>query len=188
MNTISYGILGIINAHSSSGYDIMNYLKPFREVKHSQIYRTLANLEKDEFVTSEIVEQADKPNKKVYTITEKGKEVIEEWFYQPNAPALLRDEFVLKAFLVGLQDKAEAKQLFNERIKYLEKKARVCNERLDILKADCDGVLTDFQTLEFGRYILLQQLLHQTYVDIRWCQWVLDLLDKDKLNFLTYPF
>ncbi|GGE44076.1 negative transcription regulator PadR [Pullulanibacillus camelliae] len=188
MNTISYGILGIVYANSCSGYDIMNYLKPFREVKHSQIYRTLSQLEKEGFVTSEVVEQSDKPNKKIYTITVLGQEKIEAWFFQPNAPAILKDEFVLKAYLIGLKDRDDAKALFNERIAYLEKQVAVCKERLEALKERTDGVLTDFQTLEFGRFILLQQLLHQTYGNIRWCQWVIDLLEKEEINFLNYPF
>ena len=188
LNAVSYGILGIINAHPSSGYDIMNVLKPFREVKHSQIYRTLAKLEEENYVVSEVVEQSDKPNKKVYSITDKGKNKISDWFFQPSAPVAIRDEFVFKAFLIGLQDKREAMKIFEDRIKQLEESTIILKERLEILKEDCQDVLTDFRTLEFGRYILLQQYLHQVYGNIRWAKWVIDLLEKEDVNYLNYPF
>ncbi|WP_176222264.1 PadR family transcriptional regulator [Tuberibacillus sp. Marseille-P3662] len=188
MNTLSYGILGMIQTGPCSGYDIMNNLKPFREVKHSQIYRLLSELENEAYVTSKLVEQSGRPNKKIYDITEKGKKEIEEWFFKPNTPATLRDEFVLKAYLIGLKNSEEAKELFRKRIEHLRNKERICKERLEVLQESCEGVLTDFQSLAFGRYILLRQVLHQTYGDIRWCEWVIDLLEKDNINFLNYPF
>ena len=44
--------------------------------RYSQIYPELAKLE--------VVAQHDLPAKKVYTITEKGREALKEWVTTPN--------------------------------------------------------------------------------------------------------
>ncbi len=52
--------------------------------RYSQIYPELAKLEVEELATFEVVAQHDLPAKKVYTITEKGREALKEWVTTPN--------------------------------------------------------------------------------------------------------
>jgi DNA-binding PadR family transcriptional regulator len=70
------------------------------EASLSQIYRELTILEKDVFVTAEVMEQDDRPDKKIYTITEAGKQSFQIWLMQsPEAfVSPKRDEFMLRMF------------------------------------------------------------------------------------------
>ena len=42
------------------------------------------------------MEQSGKPDKKIYTITEKGFDKLVDWMYKPAGPAVIKDEMMLK--------------------------------------------------------------------------------------------
>ena len=74
---LKHAILGLLNYADMTGYDIDRYFKSsiafFWYAQTSQIYKELNTLMKHHWVDSEIVYQSDKPNKKVFHITEEGK-------------------------------------------------------------------------------------------------------------------
>jgi len=85
--SLEYAILGFLNYGESSGYDLKKMfdtsIRHFWSADQSQIYRTLSKLVKKQWVTMHLVEQVDKPNRKVYTITEAGKEGLYQWLKTP---------------------------------------------------------------------------------------------------------
>ena len=74
----------------------------------SQIYRELQNLKDKGFAKVNEIEQTGKPNKKVYSITESGREELMEWLTDyddikfPNFPVLM------KLFFGGMLPSEEA--------------------------------------------------------------------------------
>jgi DNA-binding PadR family transcriptional regulator len=64
-----------------------------------QIYTTLGRLERDGLVRSVHVEQAHRPDKKVYELTPAGQAALEEWIDAPAEGPRLRDDFFLKVVL-----------------------------------------------------------------------------------------
>lgn len=64
-----------------------------------QIYTTLGRLERDGLVRGIHVEQANRPDKKVYDLTREGREAVEEWLSAPAEGPRLKDEFFLKLVL-----------------------------------------------------------------------------------------
>lgn len=101
LNTLSYGLLGLLASDSCSGYDLMLRIQPFWPAKHSQIYPLLAKLEREGLVQFVRIEQRDKPDKKVYSITEQGKSVVLDWLGEPPAEQMTRDELSLKTSAFG---------------------------------------------------------------------------------------
>ena len=88
MRTLKYAILGLINREPMTGYDITrefnnNNLANFWYAKHSQVYPELSRLMEEKLVTCEVVIQGEKLEKKLYSITEAGKEQLvflnQEW-------------------------------------------------------------------------------------------------------------
>jgi PadR family transcriptional regulator AphA len=72
----------------------------------SQIYPALKKLENEGLVTSEKKPQEGMPDKKIYTITEKGKTVFLKWLQKPIdelPPA--KQPNLLKLFFSGILDK-----------------------------------------------------------------------------------
>src|SRR5918998_6809769 len=81
---------------------------------HSQIYPELARLEEGGFVTHSVVEQKERPDKKVYEITGAGLDMLKEWAVQPPPRRPTKDELTLKACSVWLADGEEAARMFKE--------------------------------------------------------------------------
>lgn len=69
----------------------------------SQIYLELNKLEQKGFVSSELVVQTDKPNKKLYSITPQGKTEFLHWLCgeSKNLTKGMKNEFLMKVFFSG---------------------------------------------------------------------------------------
>lgn len=96
-----YSILGLLTRQPMSGYDVKRFLRHLDWLIDSpslgSVYPALHALLKDELVTVKVIPNEDKPARKVYTITEAGRQVLQEWLDQPIEP-----DISLKAFLMRL--------------------------------------------------------------------------------------
>jgi DNA-binding PadR family transcriptional regulator len=101
-------ILGLLNKEPMSGYAIKTLFDEainfIWQAELSQIYRELDAMEKEGLVTSSIEQQHDRPNKRVYSITESGRARFMEWLTAVPEQFLVpkRDEFMLRFFFGSL--------------------------------------------------------------------------------------
>jgi DNA-binding PadR family transcriptional regulator len=83
-----------------TGYEITrdfdDVLAYFWRASHQQVYRELARLSRDGCVTHELIEQAGKPNKKVYRLTERGRAELERWVEAETEPPPPRYDLLVK--------------------------------------------------------------------------------------------
>lgn len=98
---IKYAILGFLGWRPMSGYDLKKFFEDSQILywsgNNNQIYRTLVDLHQEDLVTLEIKQQENYPARKVYTITDKGRQVLHQWLTSaPEMPQLKH------AFLVQL--------------------------------------------------------------------------------------
>ena len=74
--SVKHAFLGILAEKPRHGYDLKQAfdakLGDFWSLNFGQVYTTLERLRKDGFVDYEEHEQADKPDKKIYRITQAG--------------------------------------------------------------------------------------------------------------------
>ncbi len=102
---LKQGILGLLNYGDMSGYEIKTIfqqsLNYFWTAQTSQIYRELQSLEKDSWVTSTLVVQKGKPDKKVFSITEAGKEELQKWLREDLQPSAQRIPLLMQTFFRG---------------------------------------------------------------------------------------
>jgi PadR family transcriptional regulator AphA len=98
---ITYGILGLLAYWGPmSGYDIKQVfdrtLVPMWGAAHSQIYKELRRMKDFGWVEMEREEQESRPDRKVYSVTNKGLAALRDWQGQPAEVLQLRDELLLK--------------------------------------------------------------------------------------------
>jgi PadR family transcriptional regulator AphA len=180
MNTISYTLLGVLARGSFSGYDMMLQMESLRSAKHSQIYPLLAKMEKEGLVEFEHVSQTCKPDKKVYSINEKGRKALEQWVSIPPNEAITRDEMTMKVYSMWLTDQNKAKSLFIERVtSYQEKLKRY---QAKILKIQTKNPAQDIMDPDFIHIMLLQRAITQTEQEIRWCEQMIRQFDKGSVT------
>ncbi len=181
MNTLAYGLLGLVARTPSSGYDLMLQLQPYWQAKHSQIYPLLAKLEQEGYMQFTRVHQTDRPDKKVYSITEKGEIALKLWLAEPTAEPVIRDELVLKAYCLQLTDEKAARAMFTERIEHCREQAESFMHIMQEMEQQTDGKHPDHPDHSaFSDYILLTWGYRRMQEDMKWCEWVLGLLEKGK--------
>jgi DNA-binding PadR family transcriptional regulator len=94
-------ILGLLARQPMSGYDIKSLLESLSWLidipSYGSLYPALHSLLEDGFVSVEVVPGEDKPPKKIYSATTKGKEVLES-----RLNRTLSSDASLKAFLMRL--------------------------------------------------------------------------------------
>ncbi|HRF96975.1 MAG TPA: PadR family transcriptional regulator, partial [Aggregatilineales bacterium] len=77
---LKYILLGGLSYMPLTGYQIKQFMENstthFWYAQTSQIYRTLDQLEKEGLVTSQIQEQHDKPDRRLYHITQNGRDAL----------------------------------------------------------------------------------------------------------------
>lgn len=103
---LRYAILGFLRYSPMTGYEIKQRMDRstthFWHAKLSQIYVTLKTLEKEGCVTSAIEEQSDRPDKRVYSVTQSGRNQFSDWLQEPYYECSPKKEtFVLKMFFAA---------------------------------------------------------------------------------------
>lgn len=181
ITTLGYALLGLLARQSLSGYDLARQMKApvgfFWQARHSQIYPELARLQTLGLVTSELIEQQDRPDKKLYTITEAGREALRSWATEPAAPAPIRSELVLKAHSVWLADRPKAAALFREEQRRHEAQlAQYEGYRVDMERGLGDA-LRQVDSSHFASYATLRRGIGYERELIEWCRWVADQLE-----------
>lgn len=98
-----FAILGILGLGPHSGYDIKKMTdistRHFWAENYGNLYPTLKRLEQHRLVTVERQPGDGKPDRKVYTITDDGREVLGRWLETPAELTPPRNELLLKLFL-----------------------------------------------------------------------------------------
>ncbi|WP_139275768.1 PadR family transcriptional regulator, partial [Mangrovactinospora gilvigrisea] len=63
----------------------------YPEPNIGQVYVTLGRLEKAGLIRGQDIDQADRPNKRVYEITDTGRQELVAWFAKPTEGPRVRD-------------------------------------------------------------------------------------------------
>jgi PadR family transcriptional regulator, regulatory protein AphA len=95
-------LLGLLTIEPMSGYDlgltIRGSVGHFWNESYGQIYPNLKKLANAGFVSCKTERQKGKPDRRIYSITEKGRERLIEWLAVPPQPQVPRNEMLLKLF------------------------------------------------------------------------------------------
>ncbi len=110
--SLEYSLLGFLQYHPMTGYDLKKALDEstqfFWHAELSQIYPELKRLEQKGWIKSEALPQEGKPDKKVYTITQTGREQLHAWLSDPvDEVPPIKNQVLLKLFFSGTLNKEE---------------------------------------------------------------------------------
>ncbi|MED4129723.1 PadR family transcriptional regulator [Shouchella miscanthi] len=177
--SLRYALLGIISKRRVTGYDVVHIFKQqmvhFWGSTHSQIYTELHKMEKDELVDHELVIQESSPNKKIYSLTDKGRKELIRWAVEePLKSAKIKDEFLIKTTIFPILTHKEVLTLLDEVIE----RERITLEKTeawrDHFKQESKQDLGALLTVEYGiRYAKMY---------IEWCQWAKQLIEERSLH------
>jgi PadR family transcriptional regulator AphA len=132
-------LLGVLAIEPMSGYDlgltIRQSVGHFWNESYGQIYPNLKKLASEGFVIRKTERQKGKPDRHIYSITEKGRERLKRWLAVPPQPEIPRNELLLKLFF-GEQVPTEiligyVERMANERRGFLELLERAEREEIE---------------------------------------------------------
>lgn len=177
--SLKHVILVVLKKGPASGYDINQtfggYLGIYWNTSHQQVYRTLATLTRDGWVSFETHPQSGKPDKKIYELTAKGEEELMRWLveYQPAPP--INESLQVKLFagevcpteplLAQIRVMQELHQ--QKLVRYQAEAEKVKNE------IDQKGVDDRRGYLTLRRGILMEQ------ARLSWCEEAISMLEQD---------
>ena len=123
---MKYFFLSLLAHQPTHGYDLLQtYEELFASVLPSlnagQIYTTLSRLERDGLVSHQSIEQENKPDKRIYQLSQKGYQSLEEWFRAPLSGPRIKDTFFLKLISAQMTDIINPLELIHmQRQQYLQ--------------------------------------------------------------------
>jgi DNA-binding PadR family transcriptional regulator len=95
-------LLGILSMSPMSGYTMRSVIEQsignFWSESFGQIYPSLKRLAAEGMVQKKTERQKGRPDRNVYSLTEKGRERLREWLIIPAAPTVPRNDLLLKLF------------------------------------------------------------------------------------------
>jgi DNA-binding PadR family transcriptional regulator len=104
-NKTRYAVLGLLNSSPMTGYQMRKIyersLGHFWSESYSHLYAILKVLETEGLATSTVEPGDGRPDRRVYAITEAGREVLTEWLARPADEPRERVEVLLKVFHGG---------------------------------------------------------------------------------------
>ncbi|WP_392534395.1 PadR family transcriptional regulator [Nostoc sp. C117] len=174
--SLAHVILGLLQQQEMTGYDLKTscfdrciaHLWP---ADQAQIYRTLDKLVEQGYITCTIQIQHDRPNRKVYTVTEPGKAELVQWLGTHQPLPTVREPMLVQLHF--------ADQLPNESIIHLlEQQLAARNEKL----TECETIdLPPLGDESANREQVMQRLVlelvirrEQIYID--WLKTVINVI------------
>ena len=165
--SLGHGILGFLSYGPMTGYDLAKVFASsvnfFWHAQTSQIYLELGNLEKKGLVSSEQVLQTDKPNKKLFSVTEAGKEELLRWLREDkdaaDASKDYKSAFLMRIFFSGDEPEERTVQLlqaFSDQSGARMEQLRAVSQQLkefadaqdnalqDVKRTACQALTADF--------------------------------------------
>jgi DNA-binding PadR family transcriptional regulator len=126
-------LLGVLSLREMSGYDIKrNFDRAVHFVWNaadSQIYRELRRMEEEGLISSRLIEQDGKPNKRLYRLSAQGAELLDDWLVSPVESTYGKEPFLMRMFFMGRVDGDDALRVLSERRDELESLLALTAER-----------------------------------------------------------
>ncbi len=155
-------ILGFLMSGPKSGYKIKHItgkLMMAYNLSLNQIYPALRKLEAGDLVKKEVVFQTGKPNKHVYSVTEKGRDMFLKSMTAPPTPIDYQLDFLTRVFFFRFLSNDEMIRQFEHEISSLEEQL----EDLDHIKDDAVQLGDENGQFVYHTIVRMIQMLKDTY-------------------------
>ncbi|MBF2073498.1 MAG: PadR family transcriptional regulator [Synechococcales cyanobacterium C42_A2020_086] len=99
--SLAYVILGLLEQQPMTGYDLKtswfdDAIAHLWPADQAQIYRTLDKLEQQGWIACQVEVQPDRPNRKVYSVTEGGRMALQRWLHSFQPLPVIRDPLLVQ--------------------------------------------------------------------------------------------
>lgn len=183
--SLKHALLGILTVNPMTGYELKQFfdssVQHFWNAELSQIYPTLKTLEEQGWVDKRVEVQESRPNKKIYALTESGREEFARWVRQPMPASGMRDPFMIKVFFgaeLPLEDMLVIlRRQMEEEQKILAFSESILRERI---REGVQALHSPRQGLFWTLTLEMANAYRRAYID--WCERSMHLLEESMLD------
>ncbi|MGR4849325.1 PadR family transcriptional regulator [Streptomyces sp. LARHCF252] len=181
--SLKYAVLAALLEGEASGYELSKVfdvsLANFWASTPQQLYRELERLAQDGLIEARVVRQERRPDKRMFTLTEAGREDLCTFAAAPpRRPAAIRDELLIKIQAMDGADSEATRALVEEREAWARGKLaryRRVRERLLAGRGE-EEYLREADRV--GPYLTLMGGIGFEEENLRWCERVLTVLEQ----------
>lgn len=139
--SLEAAILGFLGERPRSGYDLKTRCfdidaQDFWTADQAQIYRTLDRLQRAKLVSVTRKRQSGKPDRKIYSLTDLGRQALASWLGSPASLPAPRDAFLLQLYFGARTTDAELAE-------HLRTRRALHQSRLDGLRSHAEMAAQD---------------------------------------------
>lgn len=178
--SLKHAVLAALLEGEASGYDLAKLfdvsVANFWAATPQQLYRELDRLSEAGLIEARVVQQERRPNKRMFTLTESGRQDLVAYTAHPPKPTAVRDELMVQVQACDEGDTAAVREHVRERMEWARGKiARY--ERLREWMLDGRDEETYLREAErVGPYLTLMRGRAFEEENVRWGERVLAIL------------
>jgi DNA-binding PadR family transcriptional regulator len=164
--SLKYVLLGLLTQHPRYGYELKHEAEQLlgkgAELNPGQLYPLLRKLADQQLLAGERVEQEDRPDKRVFTLTEAGARELTAWFDEPVSLSVGRSALFLRfAVLMLVRPETRADFLREQRHRLLECIGQLVADRAKHLSSE-----------DLSTRALRELTLSHAEADLKWIEWL----------------
>jgi DNA-binding PadR family transcriptional regulator len=179
---LRHAVLAALLEGEASGYELAKRfdvsVANFWSATPQQLYRELERLEAGGMLEARVVEQEKRPNKRVFKMTEAGREALHDFTAAPARPTAMRDELLVKLQAIDSGDAGAVRIALSQRRERARAKLELYERMRDALLGGRseEDFIRDAERV--GPYLTLMGGRMYERQNVRWCDAVLAALAK----------
>ncbi|MFE3445823.1 PadR family transcriptional regulator [Nocardia sp. NPDC059180] len=177
---LRHAVLAALMEGEASGYDLAKQFDAsvanFWMATPQQLYKELERMTADGLIQARVVEQEKRPNKRLHSITDVGRQMLHAFIADPTKPTVIRDEMMVKVQGMESRDDAAVEAVLIERRGWAQAKlARYERLRARLLDGRSEQAYLS-ESERIGPYLTLLRGIAFEQENIRWVEFSLGVI------------
>lgn len=175
-------VLAALLGGEFSGYDLSKgfdaSVANFWMATPQQLYRELDRLAEEGLIEARVVQQERRPNKRMYSLTDAGRDAVFAFTADRPKPSTIRDELLVKVQAVDAGDAAAVRDSIAERVQWASAKLdRYERLRTRLLDGGTEEAYLG-NAERVGPYLTLLRGISFEQENLRWAERALEIIDR----------
>lgn len=133
--SLNHVILGLLKREPLTGYEIKKIIQntPFMywSGNNNQVYKALAELLDEKYVTKEVQHQDGSPSKNIYTITDDGLNELKSWLISVTDEPVFKKQILIKLALANQLNRSDLESMLASYADAVKMQAVLSEKELD---------------------------------------------------------
>lgn len=177
---LRHAVLAALVDNNASGYELTKIfdmsVANYWYASPQQLYAELARLEEGGFIAGHEVAQDRRPNKRVFAITDSGREALRDFIAIASKPLFMRDDLLVKVHAAEAGDLQALVHDLTERAAHAEAKADRFEGLLELLRGDQTEAEFLVDATRVGPYLTGWRGISFERENAAWCRRAADVL------------